>query len=144
MKEITTEAKIEKINRIQSFVQEFLEKIGCPKKAQMQIDLALDELITNIANYAYPGGDGPVTIRVEEEKEPEAVVVSILDSGIPFDPLAKKDPDLSLSAEERSIGGLGIFLVKKSMDEVRYARENGQNILRLRKFIRKGREEKNG
>ena len=102
----------------------------------MQVDLAVEEAFVNVASYAYGEGTGPVTLSVSEEKETGRLVIRLSDSGIPFDPTARKEPDLSLPAEERQIGGLGIFMVKKSMDELRYAYENGQNVLTMYKNIR--------
>lgn len=117
---------------VMGFVEEELEKLGCPPKTVMQITVAVEEIFVNIAHYAYikaretmklgirPGEDGGVTLR-------------FTDHGMPFDPLAQKDPDITLSAEERNIGGLGIFMVKKTMDGVDYKFENGKNVLTLQK-----------
>jgi anti-sigma regulatory factor (Ser/Thr protein kinase) len=95
----------------------------------MQIDVAVDELFGNIARYAYPEGAGRATVRIEPDPERQEVSITFLDRGIPYDPLQKEDPDVTLSAEERKIGGLGIYIVKKSMDAVSYRYEDGQNIL---------------
>ena len=101
----------------------------------MQIDIAIDELFGNIAHYAYNPEVGNATVRVEVSEDPLAVIVTFIDNGIPYDPLRKDDPDITLSAEEREIGGLGIYLVKKSMDEISYEYKNGQNILKIKKNI---------
>ena len=101
----------------------------------MQIDIAIDELFSNIAHYAYHPGVGPATVRVEVVEDPMAVVITFIDEGVPYDPLSTEDPDTSLSAEERQIGGLGIYMVKKSMDEVVYEYKEGRNILRIKKNI---------
>lgn len=135
MKELTINATLESIPEVTAFVDEQLEAMDCPMKAQMQIDIAIDELFSNIARYAYNPEVGPATVRVEVTEDPIAVVITFIDHGIPYDPLAKADPDVSLSAEEREIGGLGIYMVKKSMDEVAYEYKNGQNILRIRKNL---------
>ncbi len=135
MKELTIDATIENITQVTAFVDEQLEALGCPLKAQMQIDIAIDELFGNIAHYAYNPEIGPATVRVEVQQDPLAVVVSFIDNGIPYDPLAKEDPDVALSAEDREIGGLGIYMVKKSMDEITYEYKDGQNILRIKKAI---------
>lgn len=135
MKELTIDATIENITQVTAFVDEQLEALGCPLKAQMQIDIAIDELFGNIAHYAYNPEIGPATVRVEVLQDPLAVVVSFIDNGIPYDPLAKEDPDVALSAEDREIGGLGIYMVKKSMDEITYEYKDGQNILRIKKAI---------
>ena len=101
----------------------------------MQIDIAIDELFGNIAHYAYNPDVGSATVRVEVTENPLAVTVTFIDHGIPYDPLASKEPDISLSAEERQIGGLGIYMVKKSMDEISYEYREGKNILKIKKNI---------
>ncbi len=133
MKEMTIEATVENIGIVTDFVNSELESLECPIKAQMQIDVAIDELFGNIAYYAYDPETGPATVRVEVEEDPMAVIITFIDNGKPYDPLAAKDPDITLGADERDIGGLGIFLVKKTMDEITYEYKNGQNILRIRK-----------
>lgn len=135
MSELTLEAKTENLDKVLSFVDEHLEEQECPMKTQMQIDIAVEELFVNIAHYAYNPEVGPVTIRVEVQKEPLAVTITFIDHGVPYDPLAKEDPDITLSAEERQIGGLGIFMVKKSMDDIAYEYKDGQNILYIKKKI---------
>jgi len=135
VKEITVEARTESIPVVTDFVNEQLEAIGCPIKAQMQIDVAIDELFANIALYAYETQKGTATVQVETVSDPPSVAVTFIDSGIPFDPLTKEDPDTTLSAGERQVGGLGIFLVKKTMDEVTYRYEDGKNILQIRKNL---------
>lgn len=135
MKELTIDASVEHIAQVTSFVEEQLERYGCPVKAQAQIAVAIDELFGNIAHYAYHPGEGPVTVRVEVAEAPLAVLITFIDKGVPYDPLAKADPDVSLSAEEREIGGLGIYMVKKCMDDISYEYKNGQNILQIKKNI---------
>ncbi len=133
MKELTINATLENIQTVTDFVDGQLEELGCSMKAQMQIDIAIDELFGNIVHYAYNPEVGPVTVRVEVTEDPLAVSITFIDNGVPYDPLAKTDPDVTLSAEEREIGGLGIFMVKKSMDEISYEYRSGQNILTIRK-----------
>ncbi len=135
MKELTVEAKIENIEAVTDFVNEQLEALDCPMKAQMQIDIAIDELFGNIAHYAYNPEIGKATVRVEVIEDPLAVTIAFIDNGVPYDPLAKADPDTTLSAEEREIGGLGIYMVKKSMDDITYEYKDGQNILTIKKKI---------
>lgn len=135
MKELTVEATIGNIETVTDFVNGQLEAIGCPMKAQMQIDVAIDELFSNIARYAYNPETGPATVRVEVPEDPMSVVVTFIDHGVPYDPLKQADPDVTLSAEERQIGGLGIFMVKKTMDDVSYEYRDGQNILKIRKAL---------
>lgn len=134
MKEITVEAKVENIPAVTDFVNEVLEAHDCPIKVQMQIDVAIDELVSNIAFYAYEDG-GDATISVDIVGEPETVVVSFKDRGKPYDPLKKEDPDVTLSLEERQIGGLGIYMVKKSMDEMLYEYRDGMNIVTIKKAM---------
>ena len=135
MKELTVEAKIENIEAVTDFVNEQLEALDCPMKAQMQIDIAIDELFGNIAHYAYNPEIGKATVRVEVIEDPLAVTITFIDNGVPYDPLAKADPDTTLSAEEREIGGLGIYMVKKSMDDITYEYKDGQNILAIKKNL---------
>ena len=110
-----------------------LESLDCPMKMLMQINIAIDELFGNIAQYAYSPETGPATVRVEVEEAPLSVIITFIDNGRPYDPLSGEDPDVSLPVEERDIGGLGVFLVKKTMDDISYEYRNGQNILRIRK-----------
>ena len=135
MKELTIAATVENIEVVTDFVNEQLETLDCLMKAQMQIDIAIDELFGNIAQYAYNPDVGEATVRVEVIEEPLSVVITFIDGGVPCDPLASADPDTTLSAEERAIGGLGIFMVKKTMDEITYRYEGGKNILSIRKKI---------
>lgn len=135
MKELTIAAAVENIEKVTAFVDSQLEELNCPMKAQMQIDIAIDELFGNIAHYAYYPKEGTATVRVEVLEEPLAVVITFIDNGVPYDPLKNADPDITLSAEEREIGGLGIYMVKKSMDDIFYEYKEGQNILKIRKEI---------
>ena len=135
MKELTIAATVENIETVTDFVNEQLEALDCPMKAQMQIDIAIDELFGNIAHYAYNPEIGKATVRVEVIEDPLAVTITFIDNGVPYDPLAKADPDITLSAEEREIGGLGIYMVKKSMDDITYEYKDGQNILTIKKKI---------
>jgi len=135
MKEITVEARSENVSLVTEFVEEQLESMDCPMKIQMKMGIAMDELFSNIALYAYSSGDGDVTVRVEKQEEPAAVRITFIDRGVPYDPLKKEDPDVTLSAEEREIGGLGIYLVKKTMDDISYEYKDGQNILSVLKLF---------
>ena len=135
MAEMTVEATIENIPVVTAFVEEHLEAVGCSFRVQTQIDIAIDELFGNIARYAYTPKTGPATVCIDTDERKRAVTITFIDSGIPFNPLAVEEPDVTLSAEEREIGGLGIFLVKKTMDDMTYEFKNGQNILRLKKVF---------
>ena len=136
MKEITVEATIENIEKVTDFVNNELEAIGCPMKAQAQIDVAIDELFSNIANYAYNPDTGKATICFEVVEDPASVVITFMDNGVPYDPLSRDDPNTgSTNVEDRIEGGLGIFIVKKSMDGIDYEYKDGKNILKIKKNI---------
>ena len=135
MREMDIAATLENLDTVMAFVDQQLEEVGCSMKAQMQIDIAVEEVYVNIAHYAYNPEIGGVTIRVQIEEEPLAVILTFIDKGKPYDPLAKEDPDVTLAAEDRQIGGLGIFMVKKSMDNVSYEYNEGRNILTLKKKL---------
>ena len=135
MLELTVEAKIENIPKVTEFVDKILEEYDCPIKEQTQIDVALDEVLSNVANYAYEKKDGSVSINVDVSDDPRQVTITFTDDGMPYDPLKKEDPDITLGADERPIGGLGIFIVKKTMDDVIYEYKDGQNVLQIKKNI---------
>lgn len=135
MKEFTVQAVINNVEKVTNLVNEELELNECPVKAQMQIDIAIDELFSNIAYYAYGDQTGDATIRIVVENNPKRVLLSFIDNGIPYNPLEKTDPNTGLTAEEREVGGLGIFIVKKSMDDMLYEYKDNQNILTIVKNI---------
>ena len=138
MKEITLEAKVENLSSVLEFVDTELEMNDCSMKTQMQIDVAVEELFVNVAHYAYTPEIGDVTLIMDVEDTEDGskkAVITFKDSGMPFDPTAKEDPDVTLSAQERQIGGLGIYMVKKSMDEMKYIYDEGQNVLTITKTI---------
>ena len=135
MKELTIAAAVENIETVTEFVNEQLEAYDCPMKVQIQIDVAIDELFSNIARYAYNPEVGIATVQVAVAEDPLSVVITFIDNGIPYDPLKREDPDVTLSIEERGIGGLGIYMVKKTMDDITYEYKDGQNILRIKKRI---------
>ena len=133
MAEKTFDARLDQLDEVLAFVNEQLDILGCPPKHRIQIEIAVEELFVNIASYAYQPGTGSAVIFVEPVQSPQAVEITFVDRGVPYDPLAKPDPDVTLSAAERKIGGLGIYMVKKSMDDMRYAYRDGQNVLTIRK-----------
>ena len=135
MKELTVPASRESIPEVSAMIDGELEALDCPLKAQMQIDVAVDEMLANITSYAYEDGTGDLTVRFDYDAGRSAAVITFMDSGKPFNPLEREDPDVTLSVEERQIGGLGIFLVKKTMDDMEYRRERDRNILTITKFI---------
>lgn len=133
MKERTIEATPENVDKAIEFVDEMLKEYGCGMREQMAIDVAVDELFANIAHYAYNPETGYATVKVDVVKDPLSVEITFVDNGMPYDPLAKADPDTTQAIEERAIGGMGIFIVKKSMDAVDYEYKNGKNILTIKK-----------
>ena len=135
MKELTLAATLENIPVVAAFLDGQMEAAGCTPKARMQMDLAVDELFGNIAHYAYKPDVGYATVRVDVLKDPLSVEVTFIDNGRQYDPLAKEDPDTTLSLEDREIGGMGILIVKKSMDAVSYEYKDGKNILTIKKNI---------
>lgn len=135
MYELNISAAMENLDMVTDFVEGHLEEYGCPMNAQIQVALAVEEIFVNIALYAYNPNVGPATIRVEVHEEPMEVVITFMDKGKPYDPLAKEDPDITLSVEEREVGGLGIFMVKQAMDDVRYEYSDGRNILTIIKKL---------
>ncbi len=133
--ELTVDADIAALDEVNGFVESRLDGIGCGIKAKMQIAVAVEEIFVNIAHYAYAPGSGKALIRVTTGSDPKSVTISFSDSGKPFDPTAKADPDITLSAEERDIGGLGIFMTKKIMDSVNYEYIDGKNVLTMKKLL---------
>lgn len=126
MEELTLPAIRTNIPAITEFVNRELERMDCDLKTMAQIDIAIDELYSNIAKYGFDDDGGEVTVTLEIESEPRVVSISFMDEGRPFNPLRKDDPDITLPARERKIGGLGIYMVKKSMDDVRYEYREGK------------------
>lgn len=135
MDHLTLEASLKNTDRVLAFVNQYLEQLGCGMKTQMEIDLAVEELFVNIANYAYNPATGSATVEVETQPDPPTISITLADQGVPYNPLAKEDPELSPFIGERPIGGLGIFIAKNSMDHIEYAYEKGRNILNIKKII---------
>ncbi len=133
MKKMDIEATLENLPKVMEFVDEQLEETGCNMRIQTQIDVSVEELFVNIVNYAYGDkiGDAQVMMDIKDG----TAEITFIDTGVPFDPLAKEDPDISLPADERKIGGLGIFMVKKNMDDIKYEYRSGQNITTIFKKI---------
>ena len=128
-------ADVNELQRVLSYVEECIGEMDCPAKSMMQINVAVEEIFVNIAHYAYSGEIGEAVIEVEITDEPKAVTITFIDSGVMYDPLAKPDPDVTLSAKERKIGGLGIFMTKKFMDELSYEYRDGQNVFSMKKKL---------
>ena len=136
LNELVVDAQKEKLPEVIAFIEEHLEKTDCSPKEEMQITMAAEEIFVNISSYAYKPEDGKATIQVEISEDPVIVTLTFMDNGKPYDPLAKEDPNVKASLDEREIGGLGIFLVKKTMDDVSYEYKEGKNILKLKKNIK--------
>ena len=124
-------AEINELAAVTVFLEEELDKAEASPKLMVTFAVALEELFVNVAHYAYPGSKGTVKIGIDTSGD--SIVVQLTDSGIPFDPVAMPDPDITESAEERKIGGLGIYMVKKSMDSMTYEYKDNQNILTISK-----------
>ena len=131
MKEIVLDAKVDNLSQLLSIIDEELENAGCSMKGQMQIDVAVEEIFVNVASYAYEDGNGSCTIQVDTDPVNSYVTITFIDEGIPYNRLAKEDPDVTLSADEREIGGLGIVIVKKSMDKTAYERKDNKNVFSM-------------
>lgn len=135
MREMTLSATVDNIEVVTGFINAELARMGCPGKTVCQIDIAIDELFGNIARYGYSPEAGPVTVRFEAADEPRGAIITFIDQGIPYNPLSAKEPDVTLGVRERPIGGLGVYMVKKSMDGIDYACEGGRNRLSIRKHF---------
>ena len=133
MKEMTLEATVANLDAVIDFVSEELISLGCPTKTLMQIQLAVEEVYVNIANYAYAPGQGPATILMEVSEAERKISFTFIDKGFPYNPLEKEDVDVTLPAEQRKIGGLGIYLVKQNMDDLHYEFTDGKNIFTISK-----------
>jgi anti-sigma regulatory factor (Ser/Thr protein kinase) len=134
-KELVIDAKTDKLPEVLAFIDAGLEANDCGPKAQMQLEISVEELFVNVANYAYPDKDGSVKIAFGFDETSRDATISFADSGIPYNLLEKDDPDVTLSAEKRQIGGLGIFMVKKNVDNISYEYKNNQNIVTIIKKI---------
>ena len=128
-------ADVNELQRVLNFVEGCVQEIDCSPKALMQINVAVEEIFVNIAHYAYPDKIGEAVIEVEIDDEPKTITITFIDSGVKYDPLAKPDPDVTLSAKNRKIGGLGIFMTKKFMDKLSYEYRDGQNVFAMKKNL---------
>ena len=131
----TFPAKTDALSDVLGYVEQTLESFECPMKIQMAVCVAIEEVFVNVAHYAYGSGEGDMCLGIGFDEESREVTFRMTDKGVPFDPLKKPDPDITLSAEDREIGGLGIFIAKKTMDSISYAYENGENVLTMTKKI---------
>lgn len=133
MAEITVAADLNSLNDVLAFVDGEMERAGCSMKLMTQVDMAVEEIFVNIARYAYHPEAGEASVRCEAGGDPFQIVVGFADRGRPFNPLDREDPDVTLDAEARQLGGLGILMAKKLMDDIQYEYRDGKNILTLRK-----------
>lgn len=133
IKDITVKASIDNMHYILGVAEEMLGNAECPMPVITQFLLSIEEVYVNVASYAYGDGEGDCRIRYEICENGKALAIDLWDEGIPFDPLAKEDPDITLKAEERKIGGLGILMTKTMMDEIKYSYEDGKNHLYMKK-----------
>ena len=134
--ELTLDAVDDNLDKVLEFINERLDRLGCDPKIRKHLDVSVEELFVNISHYAYKPDTGKATIRFEYNADSDTAFITLIDSGIPYDPLKKPDPDLTLSVEERPIGGLGIFMTKHYVDNIRYERDGGKNILTLEKKLK--------
>lgn len=135
MEKITVEATTDNLQDVIDFATAQLEEHDCSMKVVMQMELVIEEIFVNVSSYAYHPDTGDVTICVDFAENPSAVEMTFIDGGKPYNPLEKEDPDTTLGIDEREIGGLGIFLVKKNVDDISYEYADGKNILRVKKFF---------
>ena len=135
MDSMTVKATTDELDAVTDFVEDKLAPYECPMRTMLQLRLAIEEIFVNIASYAYSPGIGEAEVRCEVLHDPLRVVIQFLDSGQPFDPLAREEADTSEEALMSREGGLGILLVKNTMDDVRYSYENGKNSLTIQKAL---------
>ena len=135
MRELELDALRENLPKVLSFIDEDLEAAECPMMTQTAIEIAVEEIYINIASYAYGDKTGKALIQVAMTDEPLSVEITFIDSGTKYNPLEKEDPDLNLPLMERKKGGLGIFMVKESMDDVLYEYKDGKNMLTICKNL---------
>lgn len=133
--QIELQADLEGLKNVYELIDQVLEGTGCLKRDRDFLKIAADEIYSNIIYYAYPGRSGKAWISMEYEEKKRLITIRFKDRGIPYDPLKQPDPDTGLSAEERRVGGLGIYIVKKGMDQAAYEYKNGYNVLTVRKYL---------
>ncbi len=136
MKELIINATINNLPLVQELIESELEKAKAPMKVITSITIAVEEIYVNIVHYAYRPNIGKVTIQLSVESNPQAVIIKFIDNGKPYNPLEKEDADITLSSHEREVGGLGILMVKKSMDSFEYEYANSMNILTIKKYLK--------
>ena len=138
MKELVIQADMGNLERIDKMIDQELEGMNLSREDQIALHIAVEEIYSNIAFYAYPVPPGTVKVRLEFDASKREMKIQFLDRGIPYNPLEKTDPDITLAAEERQIGGLGIYMVKNSIDQVDYRYEDGWNVFTMKKCMAEG------
>ena len=131
--ELTIPAEVDKLPEVLAFLEQHLEEAGCSMKAQMQLAIAAEEIFVNIAHYAYAPETGMATVRLKVSGEPKTAAVTFIDQGVPFDPLTRRDPTMPDRVEDIPIGGLGIMMTKRSVDDISYVRDGDHNLLAFTK-----------
>lgn len=134
-KKLVIENKLDQLSLVAAFTEELCEELGQGADVSFNLNLVLEEALANVISYAFPGTDSAHDIEITAKEENGSLILSVCDDGIAFDPTRMPDPDVTLSAEERSVGGLGIFLIRNIMDDVKYQRYCGHNILTMTKKI---------
>ena len=135
MKELIVKADVANLDEVTRFIETQLDEYDCSPKIQIQLSIDVEELFVNIAHYAYDSKEGYATIRTEILENPRRISITFIDNGLPYNPLEKPDPDITLSAEDRPIGGLGIYMVKKTVNDIFYENTDGKNILTIIKHF---------
>lgn len=133
--ELVIKAVVENLDSVNSFIHKAIEQFEVSKRTLMQLDLVVEEIFVNIANYAYAPNIGSAKILLNIDTDPVSVSLTFIDSGMPYNPLKRTDPDVNLSAEARKIGGLGVFLTKNLVNDISYQYIDGQNILKIKKHL---------
>lgn len=135
MKSLAIPAEKARLSEVLDFVLDYAKQLGFEKKELFQLKVCTEEIFVNVASYAYAPDTGTITVTAQGSADPLSITLSFIDSGTPFDPLAKPDPAKNRPFSQAKKGGLGIFITKKLMDEVGYVYEDGRNILTIRKTI---------
>lgn len=132
---IIVPAALNQIAPVTEMINKKMEELNCSLRTRMHIRVAVDEIISNIVHYAYGNRRGTINVEVEAEENPPYLSITFIDQGVPFNPLTARDPELAGSAKQRPVGGLGLYIVKKTMDMVYYEYKNNSNILIIRKYV---------
>ena len=135
MKDLTLETNNENLYTVIDEIKDCLKKNNCPEDVITEISIAAEEIFVNIVNYAYGGDEGLANVEIDVSPNPKVCRLVFKDSGVPYNPLEKEDPDIELGVEERKVGGLGIFMAKEIMDKMTYEYKDGKNVLTIEKNV---------